>query len=134
MAVSDFIRTLPRAELHLHIEGSLEPEMMLALAARNGIESPYPSIEEARAAYAFHSLQEFLDLYYVGMSVLQRTDDYRDLTAAYLARAAADSVIRAEIFFDPQGHTARGIPCPRSSTALPVPCSLANRHWGCPRD
>lgn len=110
MAVSNLIRTLPRAELHLHIEGSLEPEMMLALAARNGIDSPYGSIEEAKAAYDFDSLQAFLDLYYVGMSVLQKAEDFHDLTAAYLSRAAADGVTRAEIFFDPQGHTARGVP------------------------
>lgn len=110
MAVSDLIRTLPRAELHLHIEGSLEPEMMMALASRNGIASPYASIDDARAAYDFASLQAFLDLYYRGMSVLQRTDDFHDLTAAYLARAAADGITRAEIFFDPQGHTTRGVP------------------------
>lgn len=110
MAVSDLVRKLPRAELHLHIEGSLEPELMMALAARNGIASPYDSIEDARAAYDFGSLQAFLDLYYRGMSVLQRADDFHDLTAAYLARAAADGVTRAEIFFDPQGHTARGVP------------------------
>lgn len=82
----------------------------MALAARNGLASPYSSIEEARAAYNFDSLQAFLDLYYRGMSVLQRADDFHDLTAAYLARAAADGITRAEIFFDPQGHTARGVP------------------------
>ena len=83
---------------------------MMALAARNGIASPYDSIEDARAAYDFESLQAFLDLYYRGMSVLQRADDFHDLTAAYLARAAADGITRAEIFFDPQGHTTRGVP------------------------
>jgi len=110
MAVSKLVRSLPRAELHMHIEGSLEPEMMMSLAARNGIASPYGSIEEAKAAYDFGSLQDFLDLYYRGMSVLQRKDDFHDLTAAYLARAAADGITRVEIFFDPQGHTARGVP------------------------
>jgi len=110
MAVSDLIRSLPRAVLHLHIEGPLEPEMLLALAARNGITSPYASIEDAKAAYSFGSLQSFLDLYYVGMSVLQTADDFHDQTAAYLARAAADNITRTEIFFDPQGHTSRGIP------------------------
>jgi adenosine deaminase len=130
MAVPDTIRALPRAELHLHIEGSLEPEMMLALATRNGIASPYSSIDEARAAYDFDSLQDFLDLYYRGMSVLQRMDDFHDLTAAYLARAAADGVTRAEIFFDPQGHTARGIPLPVVIDGITTAMMLAERTLG----
>lgn len=102
-------KDLPKAELHLHIEGSLEPEMMLLLAERNALERPYGSVEEARAAYDFQSLQEFLDLYYRGMAVLQTEDDFRDLTMAYLRRAAADGLTRVEIFFDPQGHTERGV-------------------------
>ena len=105
-----FIAGLPKAELHMHIEGSLEPEMMFALAAKNGVELPYVSIEETRAAYDFNNLQEFLDLYFQGMSVLQTEQDFYDLTRAYFERAAADNVRHAEIFFDPQGHTTRGVP------------------------
>ena len=109
MSIHRPIETLPKAELHIHIEGSLEPEMMLALAARNGLDAPYGSVEEARAAYDFGQLQDFLDLYYRGMGVLQSEQDFFDLASAYLARAAADGVTRVEIFFDPQGHTARGV-------------------------
>jgi adenosine deaminase len=104
-----FIAGLPKAELHLHIEGSLEPELMFELARRNGIAIPFASVEEVRAAYAFSNLQDFLDIYYQGMSVLITEQDFHDLTAAYLARARADNVRHVEIFFDPQGHTARGI-------------------------
>ncbi len=109
MADRDFIQSLPKAELHLHIEGTLEPELMLALAARNGIILPYDSVEALRAAYDFGNLQDFLDLYYQGMSVLQAEEDFYDLTWAYMERAAAENVRHAEIFFDPQGHTERGI-------------------------
>lgn len=105
----DFIAGLPKAELHLHIEGSLEPELMFELAERNGIALPYADVETLRAAYNFANLQEFLDLYYQGMSVLQTEQDFYDLTYAYLRRAAADNVKHTEIFFDPQGHTERGI-------------------------
>ncbi|MCW0197970.1 adenosine deaminase [Sphingopyxis sp.] len=104
-----FIAGLPKAELHLHIEGSLEPDLMFALAQRNGVAIPFASAEEVRAAYAFSNLQDFLDIYYQGMGVLQTERDFHDLTAAYLARARADGVRHVEIFFDPQGHTARGI-------------------------
>ena len=109
MAERDFIQSLPKAELHLHIEGTLEPELMLALAERNGVALPYASVEALRAAYDFGSLQDFLDLYYQGMSVLRGEQDFYDLTWAYLERAAADNVRHAEIFFDPQGHTGRGV-------------------------
>jgi adenosine deaminase len=105
-----FIAALPKAELHLHIEGSLEPELMFELARRNGIAIPFATVEDVRAAYAFSNLQDFLDIYYQGMGVLQTEQDFYDLTAAYLSRAHADGVRHAEIFFDPQGHTARGIP------------------------
>ncbi|MFN7029834.1 MAG: adenosine deaminase [Sphingopyxis sp.] len=105
-----FIAALPKAELHLHIEGSLEPELMFELARRNGIAIPFATIDDVRAAYAFSNLQDFLDIYYQGMGVLQTEQDFYDLTAAYLARAHADGVRHSEIFFDPQGHTARGIP------------------------
>ena len=104
-----FIAGLPKAELHLHIEGSLEPEMMFELAQRNAVAIPFASVEEVRAAYAFSNLQDFLDIYYQGMGVLHREQDFYDLTAAYLARANADAVRHVEIFFDPQGHTTRGI-------------------------
>ena len=107
--LEDFIRRLPKAELHLHIEGSLEPELMFALAERNGIAIPYASVEEVRAAYAFSNLQDFLDIYYAGAGVLQTEADFRDLAKAYFERAAADGVVHAEIMFDPQTHTDRGI-------------------------
>ncbi|MBO6728937.1 MAG: adenosine deaminase [Maricaulis sp.] len=108
-ALNDLIARLPKAELHLHIEGSLEPELMMALAQRNGIELPYKTVEEIRAAYEFSNLQDFLDIYYVGMNVLQTEQDFFDLAWAYLERAHADNVRHVEIFFDPQGHTERGI-------------------------
>jgi adenosine deaminase len=103
------IARLPKAELHLHIEGSLEPEMLFALAERNNVAIPFASVEEVRAAYAFSNLQDFLDIYYQGMGVLQTEQDFYDLTWAYLLRAQADNVRHVEIFFDPQGHTERGI-------------------------
>jgi len=107
--VNAFIAAVPKAELHLHIEGSLEPEMMFALAKRNGVTLPYASVEEVRAAYQFSNLQEFLDLYYLGMQALVTEQDFYDLTIAYLKRVQADNVRHVEIFFDPQGHTDRGI-------------------------
>ena len=107
--MTDFIASLPKAELHIHIEGSLEPEMMFALAQRNGVSLPYDSVEAIRAAYSFSNLQDFLDLYYQGMSVLREEQDFYDLTLAYLSRVAADGVKHVEIFFDPQAHTARGV-------------------------
>ena len=105
-----FITGLPKAELHLHIEGSLEPELMFALARRNKLELPFKTVEEVRAAYNFSNLQDFLNIYYAGAQVLLREEDFRDLTIAYFDRAAADGVLHAEIFFDPQTHTDRGIP------------------------
>ena len=109
-SLHDFIRRLPKAELHLHIEGSLEPEMMFALARRNGITLPYASVDEVRAAYDFSDLQSFLDLYYAGAAVLRTEQDFHELTMAYVQRAMADNVRHAELFFDPQTHTVRGIP------------------------
>jgi adenosine deaminase len=103
------IARLPKCELHIHIEGSLEPEMMLALARRNGVALPYASVEEVHRAYRFEGLQDFLDLYYRGMSVLLTEQDFYDLAFAYLERARADNVRHVEMFFDPQGHTARGV-------------------------
>jgi len=106
---TDFIRKLPKAELHLHIEGSLEPELTFELAKKHGVTLKYPSVEALRAAYDFSDLQSFLDLYYAGADVLRDEDDFHALTMAYLRRAHADGVVHAEIFFDPQTHTARGI-------------------------
>jgi adenosine deaminase len=103
------IQALPKAELHIHIEGSLEPEMMFELARRNGVELPYPDVAAIRAAYEFNCLQDFLDLYYQGMSVLLTEKDFHDLTWAYLQRCRDDHVVHTEIFFDPQGHTDRGV-------------------------
>nr|WP_314901566.1 adenosine deaminase [uncultured Deefgea sp.] len=103
------ITRLPKAELHLHIEGSLEPEMMFDLAKRNGVALPYADVDAVRAAYQFDSLQSFLDLYYAGASVLITEQDFYDLTWAYLLRAKADNIVHTEIFYDPQTHTARGI-------------------------
>ena len=103
------IKRLPKCELHIHIEGSLEPELMFALARRNGIRLPYASVEALHQAYRFRNLQDFLDLYYQGMSVLITEQDFYDLAWAYLERARADNVRHVEMFFDPQGHTSRGI-------------------------
>ncbi|CAN7531688.1 adenosine deaminase [Phenylobacterium sp. LjRoot164] len=105
-----FIRGLPKAELHLHIEGSLEPEQMFELARRNGVDLPFASVEEVRAAYAFSNLQDFLDIYYQGAQVLLTQQDFHDLAMAYFRRVAADGTRHAEIFFDPQTHTDRGVP------------------------
>lgn len=104
-----FIAGLPKAELHIHIEGSLEPELMFALAERNGVSLAYVNVDALRQAYRFGNLQDFLDLYYQGMSVLLHEQDFYDLAMAYLRRAAAQNVRHAEIFFDPQGHTERGV-------------------------
>lgn len=103
------LRKMPKAELHIHIEGSLEPELIFALAQRNGLSLPYPSVDALRQAYAFTNLQSFLDIYYAGASVLLTEQDFYDMAMAYLRRAAADQVLHTEIFFDPQTHTARGV-------------------------
>ena len=107
--MEDFIRGLPKAELHLHIEGTLEPELMFELARRNSVAVRFASVDEVRAAYAFTDLQSFLDIYYEGASVLVTEQDFHDLTWEYLQRAGADGVRHAEIFFDPQTHTQRGV-------------------------
>ena len=104
------LRLMPKAELHIHIEGSLEPELIFRLAQRNGVALPYADVEALRAAYAFTDLQSFLDIYYAGASVLLKEEDFFDMAWAYLEKAAADNVVHAEIFFDPQTHTARGVP------------------------
>ena len=107
--MEDFIRNIPKAELHLHIEGTLEPELMFKLAERNGIKLPFESESQVREAYNFQNLQSFLDIYYQGTEVLQQEQDFYDLTWAYLQKAASQNVRHAEIFFDPQSHTDRGI-------------------------
>jgi adenosine deaminase len=107
--MSDLITQLPKTELHVHIEGTLEPELMFRLAARNGQMMPFEDVDQIRAAYRFTDLQSFLDIYYHGAEVLRTPDDFYDLMSAYLDRAAADGVRHAEIFFDPQTHTARGV-------------------------
>jgi adenosine deaminase len=109
-AMNAFIRDIPKAELHVHIEGTLEPEMLLELGARNGVTLPCASAEECRAAYRFHDLQHFLRLYYAGVEVLVTERDFYELTTAYLRRAHADGARHVEVFFDPQSHTPRGVP------------------------
>jgi len=108
--VAAFVDELPKAELHIHIEGSLEPELMIALARRNGVPLPHDTVDSLRQAYSFSRLQDFLDLYYQGMSVLRTEQDFYDLARAYLMKVRAQNVRYVEMFFDPQGHTARGIP------------------------
>src|SRR5215218_7623215 len=110
VATTDDVLPLPTAELHLHLEGTLEPELAFALAARNGIALRYADLDELRRAYAFGDLQSFLDLYYELTAVLQRPEDFADLADAYFARAAAQGVVHAEVFVDPQAHTSRGVP------------------------
>src|SRR5579871_334221 len=130
MDIEGFIKGLPKAELHLHIEGSLEPELMVALAKRNKVEIPYRSVEEVRAAYNFSRLQDFLDIYYQGAAVLRTEEDFRDLAMAYFARAHADSVRHAEIFFDPQTHTDRGLPFSIAIDGLLVGMKEAEAKFG----
>ncbi len=125
-----FARRLPKAELHLHIEGSLEPEMLVALAKRNNIAIPFRTVEEARAAYQFSNLQDFLDIYYQGMNVLRTEEDFFDLTMAYLNRARADNVRHAEIFFDPQGHTARGVPFDVAISGILTALAMSRAQFG----
>ncbi len=110
MNLDSFIAGLPKAELHIHIEGSLEPEMAFALARRNRVSIPFPTVEALRDAYSFSRLQDFLDIYYQGAQVLLTEEDFHDLALAYFDQAAADGVVHAEMFFDPQTHTARGVP------------------------
>ncbi len=126
----NFIDELPKAELHVHIEGTLEPELMFALAKRNGIALPYASVEELRAAYSFNNLQDFLDLYYQGAQVLITQQDFYDLTLAYLTRAHADQVLHTEIFFDPQTHTERGIAFKTVFEGITAALSDAERDLG----
>lgn len=125
-----FAKRLPKAELHMHVEGSLEPEMMFALAARNKIAIPFRSVEAVRDAYSFANLQDFLDIYYQGMAVLRTEEDFFDLTMAYLNRARADNVRHAEIFFDPQGHTTRGLGFDVAIRGILTAFSLSKAQFG----
>ncbi|MFY9509425.1 MAG: adenosine deaminase [Rubrivivax sp.] len=124
------LRAMPKAELHIHIEGSLEPELIFALAQRNGVALPYASVEALRAAYAFTDLQSFLDIYYAGASVLLHEQDFHDMAWAYLRRAAADHVVHAELFFDPQTHTDRGVPFATVIQGLHSACRRAEAELG----
>ena len=130
MSLDAYIAGLPKAELHLHIEGSLEPELMFELARRNGVAIPFDSVEAVRAAYDFSNLQDFLDIYYAGANVLQTEEDFHDLAVAYFRRAAADNVRHAEIFFDPQTHTDRGIPFGVVAEGLLAGMKRAERELG----
>jgi adenosine deaminase len=125
-----FVRGLPKAELHLHIEGTLEPEMMFALAERNQVALPYPDVEAVRRAYVFDDLQSFLDLYYAGCAVLVTEPDFYELTTAYLHRAVAQGVAHTEIFFDPQTHTDRGIPFATVVSGIHRALEDGQRQWG----
>jgi adenosine deaminase len=124
------LRAMPKAELHIHIEGSLEPEMIFALAQRNGVALAYRDVEALRAAYAFTDLQSFLDIYYAGASVLLKEPDFFDLAWAYLEKAHAENVRCAEIFFDPQTHTDRGVPIGAVIEGLSRACLQAQAQWG----
>jgi adenosine deaminase len=124
------IQRLPKVELHLHIEGSLEPEMMFSLAGKHGIALPYASVEAVRAAYNFSDLQSFLDLYYAGCAVLRDRRDFYALAMAYFTRAHADNVVHAELFFDPQTHTARGVSLETVFTGLRDAQEDAHRRYG----
>ena len=121
---------LPKAELHLHIEGSLEPDMMFRLARRNKIDIPFASADEVRQAYNFSNLQDFLDIYYQGMNVLRTQEDFFDLTMAYLNRVRADNVRHVEIFFDPQGHTERGISFDTAISGILTAFNVAKSQFG----
>ena len=128
--IAHWIRSLRKAELHLHIEGSLEPELMFELAGRNGVKLPYADIEAVRRAYDFADLQSFLDLYYAGAAVLRTEQDFHDLCWAYLQRAYVDGVVRVEMFFDPQTHTARGVRFETVLDGLEAACRRGERELG----
>ena len=126
----ELLRAMPKTELHMHIEGSLEPELIFALAKRNDVRLRYKSVDELRAAYAFTDLQSFLDIYYAGASVLQQPQDFYDMAWAYFQRAKADNVVHAEIFFDPQTHTARKVSMRTVITGLHRACVDAQNQLG----
>ncbi len=126
----ELLARMPKAELHIHIEGSLEPELIFAMAERNGVQIPYTGVEELRKAYAFTNLQSFLDIYYAGASVLLKEQDFFEMAWAYLEKAAADNVVHAEIFFDPQSHTARGVAMETVINGLHRACTQAGPALG----
>ncbi len=130
MNTDELIRRLPKAELHMHIEGSLEPELLFALAERNGIALPHADVDALRSQYEFNNLQSFLDIYYQGVDVLRQAQDFYDLAWAYFARAHADGVVHAEIFFDPQSHTDRGVDLDVVIEGLHAACTEAQARWG----
>lgn len=132
--LAELLHRMPKAELHLHIEGTLEPELIFRLAQRNGVALPYADEAALRAAYAFTNLQSFLDLYYAGASVLLTEQDFYDMAWAYFEKAQADGVVRAELFFDPQTHTARGVPMGTVITGLSQACSDARSQLGISAD
>lgn len=129
-ALLDLVKGMPKAELHIHIEGSLEPELIFALARRNGVKLPYASVEALRRAYAFTDLQSFLEIYYAGASVLLTEADFYEMTRAYLQRAQADNVRHVELFFDPQTHTARGVPMAAAVGGITRALRDAAALWG----
>jgi adenosine deaminase len=133
-AMDRLIRQLPKVELHLHIEGTLEPEMMFSLAGKHGVKLPYASVDAVRKAYAFHDLQSFLDLYYAGCDVLRDRRDFYALAMAYFTRAHADNVVHAELFFDPQTHTVRGIPMEVVFMGLRDAMEDAHKRYGITSD
>jgi len=126
----ELLAAMPKAELHLHIEGSLEPERIFALAQRNGVQLSYPSVEALRQAYAFTDLQSFLDIYYAGASVLLKEQDFHDMAWDYLLKAKADNVVHVEMFFDPQTHTDRGVPFEVVIQGLTSACERAKAELG----
>ena len=130
----ELLRVMPKAELHIHIEGSLEPELIFALAKRNGVKLPYADVAALRSAYAFTNLQSFLDLYYAGASVLLLEQDFYDMAWAYFEKAAADHVVRAELFFDPKTHTSRGVAMGAVIEGLHRACSDAQAKLGISAD
>ena len=130
MDLEEYVRSLPKAELHLHIEGTLEPELLFELARRNGVALRYPDVEALRRAYQFTDLQSFLDIYYEGAAVLRTAQDFHDLAHAYCERARADGVRHAEVFFDPQTHSQRGVPMGAVVEGLGAAFAEAEREWG----
>jgi adenosine deaminase len=130
MTAAQLAAAIPKAELHIHIEGSLEPELIFALAQRNGLSLPYASVDALRQAYAFTNLQSFLDIYYAGASVLLHEADFHDMAWAYFLRARADNVVHTELFFDPQTHTARGVPMATVVRGLASACARAQAELG----
>lgn len=130
LSLETFIRGIPKAELHLHIEGALEPELMFSLARRNGIALPWDNVDDLRQAYDFHNLQSFLDIYYRGADVLQHVQDFYDLTFSYFKRAAQDNVRHVELFFDPQTHTRRDVPFETVITGIRGACVDAESRLG----